>query len=513
MQSVVNNKDTVAISKTSSTASNSSERVKTSKHIRPKLIRRDKLAKRQETVSALVSNPKDYVDELLEQTRVQMENTTVSCCRDDIALPPFPPKEENSIVPSVSTDNHEQSETETTAVQSIKPKGILKQTRRYAPRPSTQSTSTKQRAPSELNGSGTMNIDRELLPQEKQTVMSFFKDNIVERPIPIPASISNEDKTESTDGYRDDIASNVQTSGGKVVRSLSELVSLASNLHSMGSGSSDIETIETHMEFSCMPKEDYDDLVKQAKSSGIPVAKYLETLQEDNKESLDSKDGVDSGDNDDDDHNQDEEDDGDDIFDFFGGALTEEEERSPPPLRAFMVLWNAISMWITADAVALLKSYKNDIFISEEPPLTVESNIALTKRTEMSDICASRCASLMSMLKINLVRSLDELGYSTSDNYTRRMAETRLGEFVQKFDFTEPMVKFNSIQWRALTIILLNIVLPRHDLAYEGKTGIIVRDEVSQLTLPNTLKEVGMSVEEYRYLVDTAIPSLDVGSG
>jgi hypothetical protein len=482
------------------------------------LIRRDKVAKRQETASALASDSKDTVEELLEQTRVQMEKTTVSCRRDDIILPSSSPKEEDSIGPSVSTDNHEQIERETTAVHSIKPKGILKQTRRYAPRPSTQSTSTKHRAPLELNGSGTMQIDRELLPQEKQTVMSFFKDSIVERPIPIPASISNEDKNESTDGFRDDAISNIQASEGKVVRSLSELVSLASNLHSMGSGSSDIETIETHMEFSCMPKEDYDDLVKQAKSSGLPVAKYLETLQEDNKERLDSQDVVDSGDNgdgdsDDYDTNQDEEGDGDDIFDFFGGALTEEEERSPPPLRAFMVLWNAISMWITADAVALLRSYKNDIFVREEPPLTVESNIALTKRTEMSDICASRCASLMSMLKINLVRSLDELGYSTSDNYTRRMAETRLGEFVQKFDFTEPMVKFNSIQWRALTIILLNIVLPRHDLAYEGKTGIIVRDEVSQLTLPNTLKEVGMSVEEYRYLVDTAIPSLDVGSG
>jgi len=507
MQDSIKGKEFPAINEPPPTESSRSDRVTVSTHIRPKLIRRDKIRERQDNLSVTVCLSEDNVDDVLEQARVQMENTTVGL-RDDTSPSSF--DKEEDLVGHLGVENH------AVAFHSIKPKGILKQKRRYAPRPSSQSTSTEQRVQSELDGSATMQDDRDSL-EENQAGMSFFKDNIVERPIQIPVSLSNDDRKDSTDGCRDKSASNIQGGEGKVVRSLSELVSLASNLHDMESSSSDIaksETIEAHMEFSCMPKEEYDDLLKQAKSSGLPMTEYLESLQEDNKEGLYSKHNVDS-DDDGDGTDQEEEDDGDDIFEFFGGALAEEEEQPPPPLRAFMVVWNAISRWITTDAVGLLKKYKNDMFVSEEPPLTVEVKIITpTDRTEISDICASRCASLMNMLKINLVRSLDELGYSTSDDYTRRLAETRLAEFVQKFDFAEPMVKFNSIQWRALTIILLNIVLPRHDLAYEGKTGIVFRDEVSHvLTLPNTLKEVGMSVEEYKYLVDTAIPSLDVGIG
>jgi hypothetical protein len=483
------------------------------KHIRPKLIRRGNISKREEILSTFATKSrevsKDNVDDLLEQTRIQMENTSVSCSLDEnISLSSS--HKEDSIDNLGIIENREVIEGGPGVVRSVKPKGILKQKRRYGPRPSSQSNGNIQKAQTEdVDGSGTSQTDRDSVG-EKDRGMSFFKDIIVERPV-----VHDKDKMESIDECRGDTTNHGER---KVVRSLSELVSLASNLHAMESSSSGVtnsETIEAHMEFSCMPQEEYDDLVKQAKSSGLPIEKYLESLQEDDKEGIDSKEYVNGDDEGDDDGtDQDEEDDSDDIFDFFGGALAEEEERPPPPLRAFMVLWNAISRWITADAVVLLRSYKNDKFVNQEPPLTVALNAAPNKITEMSDICASRCAGLMNMLKINLIRSLDELGYSTSDNYTRRMAETRLGEFVQKFDFTDPMVKFNSIQWRALTIILLSIVLPRHDLAYEGKTGIVVRDEVSpELALPNTLKEVGMSVQEYKYLVDTAIPSLDVGSG
>jgi hypothetical protein len=296
----------------------------------------------------------------------------------------------------------------------------------------------------------------------------------------------------------------------KLARETNEIVSSPS-----GTGTS--ETFEADMEFSCMPQEEYNKLVKEAKSHGLAIDKYLESIREENKKGSQADHDADNDEEESElSNHQDEEEYDDDIFDFFGGSMAEAEEEPSPPLRPFMVLWNAISGWLTVEAVALLREYKHDIFSSQEPPLTLESNSSPTQQNnpEMSDICASRCAALVNMLKINLVKSLDELGYSTSDEYTRRIAETRLGEFVQKFDFHEPMVQFLSIQWKALTIILLNIVLPRHDLAYEGKTGIVVRDGVPhELTLPHTLKELGMTIEEYKYLVDTAIPSLDVGSG
>ena len=36
----------------------------------------------------------------------------------------------------------------------------------------------------------------------------------------------------------------------------------------------------------------------------------------------------------------------------------------------------------------------------------------------------------------------------------------RLGEFIQSFDFSESMVKLDSKMWFALTVILLDILLP-----------------------------------------------------
>lgn len=431
-----------------------------------------------------------------------------------------------------------------------RPKGILKHNRKYdKPSKIRQNTTIQQRPLSERKGE--RDIDRDTLADElgflniestigKETrtvgetsVKSFVKDEIVER---CPAlvqnihsnkendSISTVHKMDGNEKKNDIVRNKASTAEGnllpptKVVRSLAELVTLAGKTSAMASTSSsdsNLECIEADVEFSCLPKEEYDDIVDEATSQGLSVDKYLELLDEDNSKQNPNNQGI-FDDNDkgaDLSHEEGDDDDGDDIFDFFADNVAEEDEKPAPPLRAFMLLWNAISGWITAEAVALLREYKNEIFTSKEAPLTLGSNLAPEGQSHMSDICASRCASLMNILKRNLMKSLDELGYSTIDEYTRRTAETRLGELIQRFDFTEPMVKFQSIQWRALTIILLNIVLPRHDLAYEGKTGIIVKDEESsELKLPNTLKEVGISLEEYKYLVDKAIPSLDHGS-
>jgi hypothetical protein len=117
----------------------------------------------------------------------------------------------------------------------------------------------------------------------------------------------------------------------------------------------------------------------------------------------------------------------------------------------------------------------------------------------------------MNMLKMNLVKSLDDLGYSAEDGYTRRVAETRLGEFVQCFDYSEAMVKFQSDMWKAITVILLYIVLPRRDIAFEGRSGVIMEDE-TEVALPSSMRGI-LTIEEYKYLVDSAIPSLAIGSG
>ena len=115
----------------------------------------------------------------------------------------------------------------------------------------------------------------------------------------------------------------------------------------------------------------------------------------------------------------------------------------------------------------------------------------------------------MNMLRMNLSKSLDDLGYCGADGYTRRIAETRLLEFIQCFDYSEPMVKFQSDMWRALTVVLLNMVLPRHDIAYEGAAGVVDHTPSDELRLPSSLVDIDVTIDEYSYLVNSAVLSLD----
>ncbi len=50
----------------------------------------------------------------------------------------------------------------------------------------------------------------------------------------------------------------------------------------------------------------------------------------------------------------------------MGDDKDDEECIPPPPLHPIMVLWNAISMWITPDAVTILHQYKKEIFVDEK---------------------------------------------------------------------------------------------------------------------------------------------------
>lgn len=77
------------------------------------------------------------------------------------------------------------------------------------------------------------------------------------------------------------------------------------------------------------------------------------------------------------------------------------------------------------------------------------------------------------------------------------------------------MVKFRTDMWRALAVILLDIILPKHDIAYEGIGGTILTDceNPRKNIYPTVLKTVGITEAEYDYLVLKAIPTLQVGGG
>ena len=329
----------------------------------------------------------------------------------------------------------------------------------------------------------------------------------------------------------------------KVIKSLAELVSFANELKDQNQASnekksestkmnkdndisasmSDLDdstknpldetsVLEADLEFSCMSAQEYDAMLKESQTS--------DTFEENDTEGDEEPDTENSGGflDDSDEGNEDDSHDEGGLFDFFGGGDDDalvEEALPPPPLRPFMVLWNALSGWITAEAVAVLRKHKSELFSSngKEGVILETKGDGTDMHIGTCDIDLSRCAGLMTMLKMNLVKALSESGYNSEDLYTRRIAENRLSEFVQCFDFSRSMVKFDMKMYRALTIVLVSIVLPRHDIAYEGEAGIIVKDEPSnEIPFPSPLREIGVTEEEFKYLVNRAIPTLDIGS-
>ena len=110
----------------------------------------------------------------------------------------------------------------------------------------------------------------------------------------------------------------------------------------------------------------------------------------------------------------------------------------------------------------------------------------------------------MSMLKMNLPRSLEELGFEKSDGHVRRLTEGRLANFCRTFNYSEPMVKFDSTLWKGLTIVFVDICFPAAvlypDVAEHRKTVV-----------PATIAQLGITDSEYNYLTKSAVGSLNAG--
>jgi len=80
------------------------------------------------------------------------------------------------------------------------------------------------------------------------------------------------------------------------------------------------------------------------------------------------------------------------------------------------------------------------------------------------------------------------------------MAETRLADLLRTMDFSQPTPKLNTNLWRAMTVIFLRMVLYRKD----GNSPMTIDDN----TVPDSIKIVGMTKEEYLYLTQSSLTSL-----
>ncbi len=175
----------------------------------------------------------------------------------------------------------------------------------------------------------------------------------------------------------------------------------------------------------------------------------------------------------------------DDYFDDYGNE--DEVECAPRPFR---LLWETLSQWITPEAVQYithLTTTSNDDASDEQWRSPI---------IERTDVEASRCAGLMAMVKLYLPRSLEELHFAQE---LRRTADNRLGELLRMFNYVEEAPKLPVKLWKAMTCILLEIVLvEQRRSGYDG------------MVLPPSIASIEMTIDEYRYLSKSAVKSFGV---
>ncbi|KAL7532982.1 hypothetical protein ACHAXR_004972 [Thalassiosira sp. AJA248-18] len=183
--------------------------------------------------------------------------------------------------------------------------------------------------------------------------------------------------------------------------------------------------------------------------------------------------------------------------------------------RSFRVLWELLTRWVTPSTIELVLNYQGQqgtqqpsTFASESSPSPEsspeeeKSDTGSRRRNEV-DIGASRLASIMSMLKMGITRSMSELKkVQHSGAITdRRTVELRLADLVRTFDSSAPAANLNMKMWKGLTTILIAIAFP-------SGTGEACLSNDDDMLLPPSIRPLKLSVAEYRYLTQSAITSL-----
>jgi hypothetical protein len=174
-----------------------------------------------------------------------------------------------------------------------------------------------------------------------------------------------------------------------------------------------------------------------------------------------------------------------DVLGLGGGGSEDDEEVEPvPPPRAFIQLWTAIAQWVTPQAVAFVRN------VHANQQQQEASQHLLAPSFDRSDVGASRCGGLMAALHLHTARCWNSLGQPADD---LRAAETVLADLVRCFDYSRSSPKMDIALTRALTCVLLDMVVSQQQQSRED--GFV----------PGPCQALGMKPEEYRYLVRSAI--------
>ena len=182
--------------------------------------------------------------------------------------------------------------------------------------------------------------------------------------------------------------------------------------------------------------------------------------------------------------------------------LIHESLPAPEP-RAFMRIWSAMSEWLTPEGVELLNGWKQESKKVDTTGLVTAADAAgsspsfdvVPPMVDTSDVGASRCAGLMAMINMQLPRCRRELSIPPSQE---KLSKQRLAELLRTLNYSRPMPRLDTRMCRVLTEVLLHNVL---DLDWDFTANV-----------PESAASVGINKEEYRYLCESAIPSLAAGS-
>lgn len=181
-------------------------------------------------------------------------------------------------------------------------------------------------------------------------------------------------------------------------------------------------------------------------------------------------------------------------------------------LRSFRVLWELLSRWVTPSSIDLVLHYQgrdgqhqvdnSPCNESTQPSEREEEKSNNEPPRNHVDIGASRMAGIMSMLKMNITRSMSELNKmhklktrEESQVVDQKKVEQRVADLVRTFDSSATAANLNTKMWRGLTTVLIAIAFPNNDSSTDD-------------SVPPSIQRLVMSVEEYRYLTQSAIVSL-----
>ena len=297
------------------------------------------------------------------------------------------------------------------------------------------------------------------------------KDLVVERQSPNARQTGEHHDALSVEGYTpktDEKLATEATDEPMIFTSMDQLLKVAGTL-THDTNIRDAKVVEADLEFSVMSPDEYkqqmEDECELANELFKGHGNVFGSDDEDDDDSISASSNINTTDDEEELMDDDMQSDDDHLMEGHPG----------PEPRAFMKIWTALSTWLTPEAVAMLKHPS----ISKEAPIH-------------TDIAASRCTGIMAMVNMHLPRARKELGIPEGDI---KSVKRRVSDWLRCLDYSQQTHKLSTNLWRCMTVVLIDIVLSAHPT-----------------DLPHAASAVGMTNEEYRYLTQSAIKSLQQGS-